>query len=106
MNSNSKYQENEQIKASESENLSGASAILQAKINNQIKGYQMRKLSAQDELSNFARVLPVDLDDYSYMADIRKRVVVLRDEIDFCKKQIIAYQTNDNKAKIIPDRLL
>ncbi len=106
MNSKSKQEQMQEDQASYDLKIREASAIMAAKIQHQIKSYQLRKLSAQCEYADLFRVTPVDLDDYSYMPDIRARRVLLQQEISFCTEQIRAYQENDNKAKIIPDRLL
>lgn len=106
MNSNSKFHENENEKSSPQMFEGCSITILQAKINHQIKGYQLRLFCAKEEFSSLSGIQPIELDDYSYMPDIRERKKVLMSEIEFCKNQILAYQNGDNKAKIIPDRLL
>lgn len=81
-------------------------AVLAAKINSQIKSYQLRKLSAQDEYADITKVKlhsPYNLDMLSVW---NRRLDQLDDEIAFCEFQIDAYQNDNNKVKIIPDRLL
>ena len=106
MNSNNKYQENQQNKASESEKLSGASQVLAQKIKHVIRGYQYRKLAAQDEIADLSRVNSYMTEEGLDRSGVRSRIATLKEEINFCHNQILAYLNNDNKAKIIPDRLL
>jgi hypothetical protein len=106
MNSNSKHQDNQQDKASEIDKISGASAIMAAKIAYQIRSYSFRLCSANFRLK--------ELNDYSVVMReegfdrlmLRQEIKNLKEEIRFCEIQVRAYQENDNKAKIIPDRLL
>lgn len=95
MNSNQKHHEQEET---ESE--------LKKKIAYQIKNYSMRKIVAQDEIANLHRCFN-DLNDNLELFQIRQdRNAFLKQEINFCNGQIKAYKENDNKNKIIPDRLL
>jgi len=106
MNSNSKFQEQEEQILLEQKAVAAAKAALAAKIEYQINCYRMRLSSARAELIQLSSLKPVCLDDYGYLPDIRKRKENLLLEIEFCDGQISAYHLNDNKRKIIPDRLL
>lgn len=95
MDSNRKYQEQEQ----EKEDLRG-------KIQREIHRYRVRKLLAEEEFADVSRYR----DKCDMYSDERykcnERLKQIRDEIDFCKRQITAYVNGDDKAKIIPDKCL
>lgn len=80
--------------------------LLQQKIRYQVKNYLYRKLSAQEEIADLNRTLVrCDL-SYEEKFTVRQRILSLKEEIAFCVGQITAYENNDNKAKIVPDRCL
>lgn len=79
---------------------------LAAKIAKAIYQYKIRKLSAGEEFADVYRyrgTLPL-YSDLRYA--VNKKLNDLQEEINLCNAQIKAYQENDNKAKLIPDRLL
>lgn len=106
MNSNSKFHESVQSTETLLNSAGLTVSVMQAKINHMIKGYLYRKLSAQDELADISRVQQNDPFNADMSGVWNSRKKQLLDEIEFCNKQIKAYQENDDKAKIIPDRLL
>jgi len=95
MNSNQKHQENQET-----------SNTLVSKINEEIRKYKVRKLLAQDEYADVCRFR----DKQALYSELRsgaaKKLKDILEEIELCNGQIRAYQENDNKAKLIPDRLL
>ncbi len=106
MNSLDKFRENEENNPSQMAGVLSDKAILQSKINYQISNYRMRVLSAQEEIADLTRCISFNSHEYLMLSEWRSRISVLLEEIKFCKNQIYAYENNNNKAKIIPDRLL
>jgi len=94
MDSNRKYQENDKKVASDNDKLSGASALMAAKINNAIKGYQLRKLSNEDQIADLSRSMGYMSDEGLDRSGVRDRLVALRADIEFCKGQIAVYRDN------------
>ena len=95
MNSNSKFQE-----------LQEEQRVLVQKINYTIRNYKLRRLCASDDLADVVRIRSQNSDNYDMLPVWDARIFQLREEIEFCNRQIKAYAENDNKMKIIPDRLL
>jgi hypothetical protein len=95
MDSNRKYHENQE-----------ASTELASAVNREIYRYKLRKLLAQDEYADVVRYR----DKLELYSDLRLasniKLKEIQAEIDLCNEQIRAYQENNNKAKLIPDRLL
>lgn len=106
MNSNSKFQEQEEQILKEQEAAAAAKKLLQEKVRYQIDTFSMRILSAREELKLLTTAILVDAQDSAALFAYRQRVRFLCDDIIFCKKQINAYRDNDHKSKLIPDRLL
>ncbi len=95
MDTNRKFQELQEEKES-----------LAAKIARKIYHYKVRKLAAGEEYADVYRyrgTLPPHSD---LRFAVNRKLQEIQDEINLCNSQIKAYQENDNKAKLIPDRLL
>lgn len=95
MNSNYKHHEIEESKGD-----------LLKKIAFQIRAYSMRKIVAQDEIADLSKCMHHNYENFEALQIWQDRNAFLKQEIEFCNKQISAYQNNDHKSKIIPDRLL
>lgn len=95
MNSHQKHQENVQEQES-----------LAQKIQRQIYFYTVRKLAAESHYADVCRYRDQQEKHDFFFYEASKRIIEIQDEIDLCRRQIKAYKENDNKAKLIPDRLL
>lgn len=79
---------------------------LAAKIEKEIYKYTIRRLSANEEFKDVYRyrsLLPLH-SDLRY--EVSRKLLEIQEEINLCNNQIKAYQEGNNKAKLIPDRLL
>lgn len=95
MDSNRKFQEDQ-------ENIDS----IAVKIAKELYRYEVRLTSASyevQEVTFFKNKQPKFSD--LWRASNRK-LLELQEEINVCNSQIRAYKENDNKAKLIPDRLL
>lgn len=106
MDTSRKFEEIKENNPALASGVSSPEAVFRAKINYQIQNFLYRKLSAEGEVADLARCISFNPTDYEMLSQWRKRISVLMEEIKFCKEQIWAYENNDNKRKIIPDRCL
>ena len=106
MNSNKKFHDHSDSSDINLKHFESASMLLASKIQYQIKQYTMRKLVASDEISDLIRSLNHHDTDYDLHRNWHERIQILRTEIAFCEEQITAYKNNNEKLKIIPDRIL
>lgn len=95
MNSNSKFHEMEEDKDN-----------LACKIARQIYNYKVRKACASDEYADVYRYRDTLPPHSDLRFAVNQKLRDIQEEINLCNSQIKAYQENDNKAKLIPDRLL
>lgn len=95
MNSNSKFQE-----------MQDDAMNLRLKIQRVIVDYRFRRLAVLDDIADLSRCVRAGADDESMLADWYSRIEILREEVELCDRQIQAYLENNNKMKLIPDRLL
>lgn len=75
-------------------------------IKREINNLKLRRALAQEKKNDLQSKVIGNFSDWEYRFSARKEISELVLEIDFLTSQIIAYENDDNKAKIIPDRLL
>lgn len=95
MNSNQAYQD-----------MCDEKRVLAEKIKYQITSYKMRRLCAVNDIADISRILNQNRNDLDMVPVWQSRINHLLDERDFCTQQIDAYETGNDKMKIVPDRIL
>lgn len=77
-----------------------------AKIHHVIRGYELRVFSCQEEIKVLEQCIALGSEEYYEVYSWKSRISVLQQEVEFCERQKVAYKNNDERRKIIPDRLL
>jgi len=75
-------------------------------IQREINRLKLQRVLAQEKKSELQLSVMANISDRDYRFGAKKEISELVLEIEFLTQQIKAYEDNDNKAKLIPDRLL
>lgn len=76
------------------------------KIEREIRRYQLRYLVAQEECKAVEQNIKENPKLWDMIQLWKRKRSALKEEMNLCTEQVRAYKTGDNKAKLIPDRLL